>query len=43
MVRLAAVDEETLGEALTLALRNAVEKRPTRGRKPRAKRIRRTR
>jgi hypothetical protein len=37
-VRLAAVDEEALGEALTLALRNAVEKGPTRASKPRAKR-----
>jgi hypothetical protein len=35
-VRLAAVEEEALGEALTLALRNAVEKRPTRRSKPRA-------
>jgi YjbR protein len=39
-VRLAAVDEEALGEALTLALRNAVEKGPTRGSKPRARRAR---
>ena len=44
-VRLAAVDEEALGEALTLALRNAVEKGPvirraaTTGRRPRAKRL----
>jgi hypothetical protein len=39
-VRLEAVDEEALGEALTLAWRNAVEKGPTRtaGRKPRVKR-----
>jgi hypothetical protein len=29
-VRLAGVDEDTLGEALTLARRNAVEKGPTR-------------
>ena len=36
-VRLSAVDEEALGEALTLALRNAVEKGPTRGSKPRRK------
>ena len=34
MVRLAAVDEETLGEALTLAWRNAVEKGPARSRRP---------
>ena len=36
-VRLDAVDEEAVGEALTLAWRNAVEKGPTRsaGRKPR--------
>ena len=39
-VRLDAVDDEAVGEALTLAWRNAVEKGPTRsaGRKPRAKR-----
>jgi hypothetical protein len=38
-VRLNAVEEEALGEALTLAWRNAVEKGPTRSaaRKPRAK------
>ena len=37
-VRLDVVDEEALGEALTLAWRDAVEKGPTRsaGRKPRA-------
>lgn len=36
-VRLSAVGEEALGEALTLAWRNAVEKGPTRStRKPRA-------
>jgi hypothetical protein len=35
MVRLAAVDEETLGEALTLAWRYAVEKGPVRSRRPR--------
>jgi hypothetical protein len=29
-VRLAAIDEESLGEALTLAWRNAVDKGPTR-------------
>jgi hypothetical protein len=36
-VRLDATDEEALGEALTLAWRNAVDKGPTRsaGRKPR--------
>ena len=36
-VRLDAIDEEALGEALTLAWRNAVEKGPTRSgrRKPR--------
>ena len=34
MVRLAAVDEETLGEVLTLAWRHAVEKGPTRSRRP---------
>jgi len=41
-VRLAAVDEEALGEALTLAWRYAVEKGPTRAaaRQPRAKRPR---
>ena len=41
-VRLGAVDEEAVGEALTLAWRNAVEKGPTRskGRKPAAKRRR---
>jgi hypothetical protein len=39
-VRLDAADEETLGEALTLAWRNAVDKGPTRskGTKPRAQR-----
>ena len=39
-VRLGAVDEEALGEAMTLAWRNAVDKGPTRlaARKPRAKR-----
>ena len=39
-VRLQAVEEEALGEAMTQAWRNAVEKGPTRsaGRKPRVKR-----
>lgn len=39
-VRLDAVDEEALGEALTRAWRNAVDKGPTRSatRKPRSKR-----
>ena len=39
-VRLAAVDEEALGEALTVARRNAVDKGPPRSasRKPRSKR-----
>ena len=42
MVRLDAVDEEALGEALTLAWRNAVEKGPTRsaGEKPRPRKRR---
>ena len=35
LVRLGAIDEETLGEALTLAWRNAVEKGPTRTSRPR--------
>jgi hypothetical protein len=41
-VRLEAIDEETIGEALTLAWRNAVEKGPTRAaaKKPRAARRR---
>ena len=37
-VRLDAVDEETLGEALTLAWRNAIEKAAVRGTRKRAAR-----
>ena len=37
-VRLEAVDEEQLGEALTLARQNAVAKGPSRSRKPRPRR-----
>jgi hypothetical protein len=37
-VRLSAVDEEALGEAMTLAWRHAVEKGPTRARRAKSKR-----